>query len=340
MTTRAQSRANSGGLTSEDLLQVYYQMLLARFVGDRVWTLNRQGKVAIVGSAHGHEAAQVAAIWALDRSTDLFYLYYRDMAAAIALGVTPRELLLGFMAKEGEVFSGARQFPLHGAYPARRIVNSSNVVAVNAPHAVGAALAAKIRREPTVVLCTFGDGATSEGEWHESLNFAAVHKLPVVFLCENNRYAISVPMRRQMAVESVAERAAAYGLPGLSVEGVQPEPVFQAVQAAANRARAGDGPSLIEARVERLMPHTTDDDDSRYRSDEDLAAMRKRDPVALLQARLLEQRLLTPEEDQAYRQRAQAEVDQATDDAEASPFPDPSTILDHVYAPDPTPGDC
>ena len=332
MATRAEAGARVDGLATEDLLQVYYQMLQARFLGDRVWALNRQGKVAIVGSAHGHEAAQVGAIWALDRAVDLFFLYYRDTAAAIALGVTVKELLLGFMAKVGEPFSGARQFPLHGAYPARRIFNNSNVVTANVPHAVGAALAAKMRREPTVVLTCFGDGATSEGEWHESLNFAGVHRLPVVFLCENNRYAISVPMTRQMAVESVAERAAAYGFPGVSVDGVDPEAVYLATQEAAKRAREGGGPTLIEARVERLMPHTTDDDDRRYRSEEDLAAMRKRDPVTLLQARLLKQGLMSQKQDEAYRQRVQKEVDEATEAAQAAPFPDPSTLLDHVYA--------
>jgi 2-oxoisovalerate dehydrogenase E1 component alpha subunit len=331
LASKVRVTVKSPGLASEELLQAYSQMLLARAVADRVWALNRQGKVAIVGSCHGHEAAQVGAVWALDRARDLFFLYYRDMAGAIALGVTARELLLGFMAKAEDPFSGGRQFPLHGAYPARRIINSSNVVASNVPHAVGAALAAKLRRESTVVLCCFGDGATSEGEWHEALNFAGIHRLPVIFLCENNGLAISVPTSKQMAVGSVADRAVAYGFPGTSVDGCDVQAVYEATRQAAQRAREGGGPTLIEARVVRLMPHTTDDDHSKYRSPGELEEAQKRDPLPLLRRRLLEQGLLAPETDEAYQQRAQEEVDQATDYADAAPFPDPSTLMEHLY---------
>ena len=330
---KPRGKGKAQGPSEDDLREMYYRMVLSREVGDRVWMLNRQGKVAIVGSSHGHEAAEVGAAWAMDRSQDLFYTYYRNIALVVALGVTAREVLLSYMAKEGEPFSGARQFPLHGVYPHLRIVNPSNVVTSNVPHAVGAALAAKMRRESTVILSTFGDGGTSEGEWHEALNFAGIHRLPVVFLCENNRYAISVHQRKQMAIESVADRAAGYGFPGISVDGCDVLAVYQAVQEAAQRAREGGGPTLIEARVERLMPHTTDDDDRRYRSPEELEAARRRDPVPLFREYLLAQGMLTEEQDRAYLAQIRDEVNRATEEADAAPFPDASTLLDHVYGP-------
>ena len=321
-------------LEESEFQSMYYQMLLSREVSDRVWALNRQGKVAIVGSSHGHEAAEIGAAWAMDRTQDLFYTYYRNIALVMALGVTAREVLFSYMAKEGEPFSGARQFPLHGVYPKFRIVNTSNVVTANVPHAVGAALAAKIREDKTVILSTFGEGGTSQGEWHESLNFAGIHRLPVVFLCENNGYAISVPQAKQMSVESVADRAMGYGMPGISIDGTDVVAVYEAVSHACKRARLGEGPTLIEAKVERLMPHTTDDDDRRYRSAEELGNAKLRDPLPLFKDFLLAQNILTEEQAVSFQSKARQEVNQATEEADAAPFPSPTSLLDHVYGTD------
>lgn len=321
------------GLTPEELRIIYSQMLAARAVDERIWLLNRQGKVAIVVPGQGHEAAQLGAVWAMDRERDLFFTYYRDIAAMVGLGVTVRELILSYMAREGDPFSGARQFPLHGAYPRLRIYNSSSVVASNVPHAVGAALAAKMRREPTVVLSTFGEGATSEGEWHESMNFAGVHRLPVVFLCQNNRYASTQPISTQMAVENLASRASNYGFGGVTVDGCDVPAVYQAVREAAERARQGGGPTLVVAEVERLMPHTTDDDDRTYRSAEELELARARDPVPRFRARLVAWELLTEDVDKSYQESVRAEIEQATNEAEETPYPDPSTLMAHLYGP-------
>ena len=321
-------------LEEPELQAMYYQMLLSREVSDRVWALNRQGKVAIVGSSHGNEAAEIGAAWAMDRSRDLFYTYYRNIALVLALGVTAREVLFSYMAKEGEPFSGARQFPLHGVYPKLRIVYTSNVVTANVPHAVGAALAAKIRQDSTVILSTFGEGGTSLGEWHDSLNFAGIHRLPVVFLCENNGYAISVPQLKQMSVDSGADRASSYGFPGISIDGTNVLAVYEAVSQACTRARLGAGPTLIEAKVERLMPHTTDDDDRRYRSSEELDNAKLRDPLPLFKDYILTQGILTEEQALSYHSNAREEVNRATEEADAAPFPSPDTLLDHVYGTD------
>ena len=322
-------------LNPEELLDIYATMVLVRTLDERVWMLNRQGKAAIVASAQGHEAAQLASVWALRRhALDYFcFTYYRDMGVCMAQGLSPTEVMLGFLAKDGEPISKARQFPLHGADVGRGFINISNVVGTHVPHAVGWALAAKLRGEPTVVATYFGDGATSQGDVHEAMNFAAVHKLPVLFLCENNRYAISVPIEQQMAIEHVAERAQAYGMPGVTVDGTDLAASYEATAQAVLRVVRGEGPSLIEFEVERYLPHTSDDDDSTYRPREEVERSKARDPLAKLRARLVDEGVLTDERDAEYRARARQEVDEATDVAEAAPYPDASDVEDQVYAP-------
>ena len=322
----------SGKLDGESLLEMYRQMVLVRTLDERIWLLNRQGKAAIVASSQGHEAAQIGSVWALRRGHDLFYIYYRDLAVLLTTGMTPREIMLGFLAKDGEPLSGARQFPTHGAYPRYGIVNLSNVVATQLPQAVGAALAAKMRDEDTVVITYFGDGASSTGDAHEAMNFAGIHRLPVIFFCENNKYATSVPLRKQMAVESVASRAEGYGMPGVSVDGCDVVAVYEAVYEAARRARSGQGPTLIEAMVERYLPHTSDDDDTRYRSPEEIEESRKRDPLKILKEHLTGLGILTEETDKKFHDAAIAEVNEATDFVEAAPYPGTESFYEHVYA--------
>ena len=326
------------GLTQEDLLGIYSSMVLARALDERVWMMNRQGKAAIVASAQGHEATQIGSYWAVHQHAkdSMFFPFYRSLALMVALGFTPLEVLLGFLAKRGEPLSGARQFPLHGAALERKVINISNVVATQLPHAVGFALAARMRREDLVVVTYFGDGGTSEGDCHEAMNFAGIHKLPVVFICENNKYAISVPQSKQMAVENVADRAAGYGMQGVVVDGTDILEVYRVTAEATERARKGLGPTFIEAKVERYLPHTSDDDDTQYRRKEEVQEARKRDPMIRVRKYLTERGLLTEETDKEYRDRALREVNQATDAAEAAPPPATDGFYDHVYA---TPGD-
>ena len=322
----------AGQLADHDLVEMYRQMVLVRTLDERIWMLNRQGKAAIVASSQGHEAGQIGSVRALERGKDQFYIYYRDLAVMLTLGMTPVEIMSGFLAKVGEPLSGARQFPTHGAYPELGLVNLSNVVGTQIPQAVGAALAAKMRGEDSVVITYFGDGASSVGDCHEAMNFAAVHRLPVIFFCENNKYAISVPMSKQMAVDSIASRAEGYGMPGIEVDGCDIMAVFEATSEAARRARCAQGPTLIEAHVERYLPHTSDDDDTRYRSAEEIQEARKRDPLTVLSRQLRESGLLTNDIDNAFRAEAMRTVNEATDVVESAPYPPADNFGDHVYA--------
>lgn len=311
---------------------MYRVMVMSKTVDERIWQLNRQGKAAIAASARGHEAAQVASIWATQPEHDHYLIYYRQLTAMLALGVTPKDLMLGFLAKDGEPMSNSRQFPLHGSLERPDVFSFSNVVGTQIPQAVGVALADQMRGEKRVTLVYFGDGASSTGDCHEGMNFAGVHNLPVVFFCENNRYAISVPLEKQTRAANVSGRASAYGFSGITVDGMDPIAVFEAVYSATEKARTGGGPALIEVLVERLLPHTTDDDHARYRPKNELETMDERDPITIFEQMLKSRGIL----DDLLIGRIQSEsktiVESATHDAEIAGFPDPSTISDHLMA--------
>lgn len=329
---RSAGIGTSSGLDDASLLEIYRQMVLCRTLDERIWLLNRQGKAAIVASSQGHEAGQFGSVWALEKGKDIFYIYYRDLGVMYSLGMTPYEIMAGFLAKVGEPLSGARQFPTHGVYPELGMFNLSNVIATHIPQAVGAALAAKIRGEDTVVIVYFGDGSTSPGDCHEAMNFAGVHKLPVIFFCENNKYATSVPLHKQMAIENIASRGEGYGMPGIIVDGCNVPAVYEVVSEAAKRARSGQGPTLIEAQVERYLPHTSDDDDTRYRPREEIEEARKRDPLKLLKEQLVSMGTLTDDLDKKFRDDALREINEATDAVEAAPYPTADDFYEHVYA--------
>ena len=308
-------------LTPERLLDAYKTMCLSRALDIRIWTLNRQGKAAIAASAQGHEAAQVATVMATDPERDRYLIYYRQLTAMLMLGTTPTEMLMQFLARDGEILSAARQFPLHGAHPRVDLFSFSNVVGTQLPQAVGVALADKMKGRDAVTISFFGDGAASQGDCHEAMNFAGIHKVPVVFLCENNRYAISVPLEQQMPVESIASRASGYGIPGIEVDGTDMIAAYEAVKEAVDRARSGEGASLVELRVERLLPHTTDDDHTRYRSAQDIEQMRELDPLPITESLLKRHGILDEATDDEFKEWARRQVDDATDAAEAMPFP-------------------
>src|SRR3982750_1362458 len=202
------------GLSKEELLEMYYYMLLARSLDERMWLLNRQGKAPFVISCQGHEAIQIGVAFAMERGKDWFLPYYRDLGICLALGMTPREVMMQHFARKDEPNSGGRQMPGHYGYKKLKIVTGSSPVATQLCHSVGVALAAKMRRTGEVTVVCFGEGATSKGDWNESLNLAGIHDLPVIFLCENNQYAISVPVPQQVAGGSVAARGAGYGMGG------------------------------------------------------------------------------------------------------------------------------
>jgi 2-oxoisovalerate dehydrogenase E1 component alpha subunit len=321
-------------LGKETLLEMYWTMLLARRLDERAWVLHRQGKIAFHISGIGHEAAQVGAAFALRRGHDWIVPYYRDLAVMLAVGFTPREFVLGLMGKKGEPTSGARQMPNHWSLRRANVVSHSSPVATQTPHASGVALGIQMRGDDAVVLTSIGEGSTAQGEWYEGVNWAAVHKLPVIFLVENNIYAISVRQEKQMAVTNVADKAAGLGLPGVAVNGLDVLEVHQAVSEAVRRARAGEGPTLVEAKVYRLTPHSSDDDDRTYRSREEVEEFKQRDPLHAFRAVLLERKTLTPEEDAALEARAKEQVEDAVRAGEAAPYPDVSEAAWPVYVED------
>ncbi len=319
----------------ERLRTLYYYMVLSRELDRRIWILNRQGKSAFVISGQGQEGVQVGSAMALDPTTDWLAPYYRDMAMVMAFGVTPREIMLGQMGRAADPSSGGRQMPAHFGHAQKHVLTGSSPVATQVVHAVGIAWAMRIKNEPGVVLTSLGEGSTNQGEFHEALNFAAVHHVPVVILVENNGYAISVPQEREMVISDVAERAQGYGIPGVVVKGSDPLQVYQVMIEARSRALSGGGPTLIEAKTHRYTAHSSDDDDRAYRSQEDLAEEMKDDPIQRFRAWLKNEQLWDDEREDALLERVRHEVDDATEFAEAADLPSAASIEEHVYGSSP-----
>lgn len=328
----SENRHSSLGLTDQDVLDMYYTMLLARKIDERMWLLNRAGKIPFVISCQGQEAAQVGAAFALDREIDYVAPYYRDMGVVLAFGMTATDLMLSGFAKKEDPNSGGRQMPGHFGSKKYRILTGSSPVTTQVPHAVGVALAGKMEGKKLVTFTTFGEGSSNQGDFHEAANFAGVHKLPVIFLCENNKYAISVPLSKQLACESVADRAIGYGMPGESIDGNDPLEVYRVVKEAADRGRRGEGPTLIEAITYRLTPHSSDDDDRAYRDQEEVQEAKRQDPIIRFKAYLEEAGVLTAEKTEEIENKVTQLVDEATEYAENAPYADPEDALKYVYA--------
>jgi len=320
------------GLSGDDVLAMYRTMLTARLSDEAAFRQNRQGKAPFVVPVSGHEGCQVGTAWALRPGQDIWVPYYRDLAVALVAGMTPYDVFLGVFAKADDPSSGGRQMPSHWGSRRLGIISGSSAIATQVPHAAGIAYAAKLRGEDTVVGCWFGEGATSEGDWHEGMNFAGIHKLPVVFVCENNHYAISVPVAKQMAVKDVAVRAEGYGFPGVVVDGNDVLACYEATRTAVDRARAGEGPTLIEAKCYRFQPHTSDDDDRMYRSREEVEQAKHDDPLIRFAAYLKDQGLIDDVRLEAMRGEVKADVDRQLAQAWAAPDPEPESAFRHVFA--------
>jgi 2-oxoisovalerate dehydrogenase E1 component alpha subunit len=337
-TAAAQPKHVALGLDHAQLLEMYEKLLQARLLDQKMWVLNRQGKAAFVISCQGQEAAQVGSAYALDRHKDFFLPYYRDLGVVLVQGLTLRDVMLGVFARRDDPSSGGRQMPAHWGSRARRIITQSSVVATQLPHCAGLGLSFKIKGQDSVAIAYLGEGSTSQGDFHEALNWAGVHRLPCIFLVENNKYAITEPQEKQMAVRDVADRAAGYGLPGVVVDGNEVLAVYEATKEAARRARAGEGATLIEAKTYRLVPHSSDDNDRRYRTPEEVEEWRRRDPIDRFKSYLLAQGILDEEADTALRARIKAAVDAATEEAQRAAAPDAGDLLRHVYADPPATG--
>ncbi|WP_081658282.1 thiamine pyrophosphate-dependent dehydrogenase E1 component subunit alpha [Pontibacillus halophilus] len=311
---------------------MYRVMLLARRIDERMWLLNRSGKIPFVISCQGQEAAQVGAAFALDKEKDYVFPYYRDMGVVLAFGMTTKDLMLSGFAKAEDPNSGGRQMPGHFGQKKNNIVTGSSPVTTQVPHAVGMALASKMEDKGFVTFTTLGEGSSNQGDFHEGLNFAGVHKLPVITMVENNKYAISVPVEKQIACERVSDRAIGYGMPGYTVDGNDPLAVYEAVKEAADRARNGEGPSLIESVSYRLTPHSSDDDDRTYREMDEVEEAKKKDALVTFKAYLQEAGVLTDEKEQALEDEIKQLVNEGTDYAENAPYADPESALKFVYA--------
>jgi len=320
------------GLTDQQVLDMFHYMLLARTVDERMWLLNRSGKIPFVISCQGQEGAQAGAGFALDRTKDFIAPYYRDLCLVLIYGHTAKTELLSAFAKAEDPNSGGRQMPGHFGDRARRIITGSSPVGTQIPHAVGAALAAKMRGEDFVTYVSFGEGTSNQGDFHEAANFAGIHKLPVVFFCENNQYAISLPMSKQLGCENVADRAIGYGFEGVIVDGMDPLEVYRVMKEAVDKARSGGGPTLVEAKTYRLAPHSSDDDDRAYRSREEVDTAKRGDSLIRMRAYLIESGLMTEASEAELRKAVVDEVNEATAYAEAAAHCDPKTLLNHVYA--------
>jgi len=317
------------GLSDNDVVEMYRRMVLARKLDERMWALNRQGRVAFVVSVSGHEATQVAAAFAIDPTKDWSLPYYRDIAFNIGLGVSVDDLFLGVFAKAGDPASGGRQMPNHWSEPDLNIFTHSSAIATQFPHAAGIAYELKRSGSDAVVMVSGGEGSTSEGDWHEAMNFAGIHELPMIFLIQNNLYAISVPAAEEVAGQ-IAERAAGYGIEGVVVDGNDALTVYGAMTAAVEKARAGGGSTLIEAMTYRYYAHTSDDDDKLYRTREEVEQWRRKDPIPAMRQYLVEHRLLDTAGEASIDEEVVALVTAAAERAEGAP--DPTDAFSHVYA--------
>jgi len=304
-------------LADHELKSLYRSMLLGRRLDERMVRLQRQGRIGTFAPTKGQEAAQMGSIFTL-RPTDWMVPSFRETAAMIWRGWPTEKLLLFFAGR------------LEGGQPApsQHDLPITIPVATQLPHAVGLAYAAQYRGDDVAVMAYFGDGATSEGDFHEALNFAGVWHVPVVFVCQNNQWAISVPLKKQTHSRTIAQKALAYGLPGIQVDGNDVLAVYAAAREAVDRARAGDGPTLIECVTYRLGVHTTADDPTKYRSDAEVAMWEQKDPLTRFKAYLEKRNLL----EEGLDQRVDEEIAEAIRRFEATPPADPLVMFDHVYA--------
>lgn len=311
------------GLAEKDLLEIYRWVVLLRTFDLRAVALQRQGRIGTYALYYGEEGTQAGALYACE-DRDWVFPSYRQNAIGILRGV-PASTILGWWRG----FGGE-----HGFYNPRehRVGPICVPIATQLPHAVGVAWAAKIRREDTAALTWFGDGATSEGDFHEAMNIAAVFKAATVFFCVNNQWAISTPITRQMATETIAEKAAAYGMPGIRVDGFDPIACWKATRDALDRGRSGGGPTLIEAYCYRLRAHGTADDPRLYRDEEETEKWKPLEPVGRMAGFLKRQGLLDDTAEEQIKQEAKESIAAAVREMEAIEQPDLDILFQHVYA--------
>jgi 2-oxoisovalerate dehydrogenase E1 component alpha subunit len=317
-------------LSHEDLKSMFKYMLAVRRFNERMMLLQRQGRIGFFIESNGQEACQIGGAWALNRG-DWLYQSYRDSGMCLVRGVPMKSLVDQLMANADDPSKG-RQMGVHWGYREWNLVSLSSPVGIHLVQAVGTAYAAKFKKDNVVCMTTFGDGATSTGEFHSALNFAGVFKVPLVFLCENNQYAISLPVRRQTASENIAVKAEAYGFEGVLVDGNDVLAVYKATKAAVDKARSGGGPTLIEAITYRIGGHSSSDDPNRYRTAEEVENWKNRDPIRRFRVYLTKKGLMTEQEDRSMQEEVENEIVAVIKESEKVPPPSTLSMFTDVYA--------
>ena len=318
-------------IDEETLRLWFYQMLLGRQIDYRCQVLNRQGRAPFIISCAGHEAAQIGVAWPLKPKYDWISPYYRDVVLNFRMGLTPLDLMLSVLAKPDDPASGGKQTPGHFSDTRLNIISGGSPLATQMVHGAGAAYALKMDGTDKVVMTCYGEGAGAEGDAHEAFNFAAIQKLPLVFVCQNNGFAISTPFKKEYAIEFAAQRAAGYGFPGVTADGRDPVTCYHISKQAVARARSGEGPTLIECLVDRLGAHSSEDDQRRYRTAEELEKLASNDCLERFRNRLLEEGILNKKQVAEYEDRVKEEVTVATRQALAARDALPEEALTNVY---------
>ena len=324
--------ARLNGFTKKQIIDVYRKMALSRKLDDKMLILLKQGKSFFHIGASGHEAAQLAAAEMIKPGEDWSFPYYRDGAYCIGLGMTAREQLLSFLAKAEDPNSGGRQMPQHYGHKDLRVVSQSSPTGTQFLQAVGCAMACKLKKTKEVVYVSSGEGTTSQGDFHEALNWASNSKAPVIFHIQDNEYAISTHRSEQTA-STIYNMTSGYGnLSRYDVNGTDFFETNLAFKEAVQRARKGKGPSVIVSHVVRLLPHSSSDDQRKYRSEKDLAEDIKKDPLVILESKCIDENFIKPDEFEKIRTQVDKQVDDDAEWADGQDYPDPDTALDHIYS--------
>lgn len=323
-------KARDPNLPDAALTRLYEGMRLIRLLDERCMNLQRQGRIGFFGTTTGEEAAVIGSI-AAARDDDWVFPALRQGGALLYRGF-PLRTYFAHLYGNAESVERGRSMPCHYSDRAHRFVTWSSSMATQLPHAVGMAYGARLRRSSHVALGYLGDGASSEGDFHVAANFAGVWKVPVVFFCNNNQWAISVPFAKQTASGSVALKAQAYGFPGVRLDGNDVLGVYVATRDAIERARRGDGPTLVEAVTYRIQGHSSSDDPTRYRSQAEVDAWKRRDPLARFATYLRQRGAWDDAREEALVGRLSDAIQDAIAHAEATPPPDPATLVEEVYA--------
>lgn len=316
-------------LSPDILKKAYREVLLVRLLDARMLSLQRQGRIGFYVPSIGEEACQVGSAMALE-ATDWVFPAYREPGCALWRGI-PLGLMIAQAYGNSLDKNKGRQMPNHFGWREINYVSASSPVGTQIPHAVGAAWAAKIRGDPVVTLVYFGDGATSQGDFHAGMNFAGVFKTPTVFFCKNNQYAISVPVSLQTAAKTLAQKALAYGFEGVRVDGNDLLAVYSATKAAVDKARAGGGPTMIEAVTYRMGPHSSSDDPTRYRSKEEVEEAQQQDPIERLRRYMEVKGLWTKSADDALRKELDDLITDTIKEVERAPPPPLESLFEDVF---------